>query len=311
MHTFYCSLFMLLGLLAGLPASGLVKEDSLGRYDKLDSSDLLVASFSYKSGTQRLGGVATLAVPENYRFLDAAQSRVLVERLWGNAENPNTLGMLMPERMSPLDKDCWGFVVSFEPSGYLDDQEAGKINYNRLLREMKEELKMDNMLRSSRGGGVITSMDWAFPPYYNKSDHSLHWARILHFEHRGQPVLNYELRLLGRRGALCFTAVGNASRLKQIREKLPEIAAAARFTNGNGYNDFNPRTDEPARWTPETPSLTSRFLSPENLLLGLRSTLSMLLVALSMVLFIYVMQYYHQRRRSGYRKMMDIDERLN
>ena len=311
MRTFYCSLFVFLGLSVSLPVLGLSREDTLARYDKLDSSDLVAASFSYKSGVQGLGQVATLQVPEAYRFLDAASSRVLVECLWGNPDNPNILGMLLPEKMAPMDKDFWGFVISFEPSGYLDEQEAGKINYNRLLKEMKEELKADNTLRSSKGAGVITSMDWAFPPYYNKSNHSLHWAQILHFEHGGQPVLNYEMRLLGRRGALCFTAVGNATRLKLVREKLPEVAAAAHFTNGNSYADFNPRTDESARWTPEIPSFTSRLLSPGNLLLGLRSTLSMLLVSLSMVLFVYAMQYYHQRRKSTYRKMIDIDEHLN
>ncbi|HEY9257909.1 DUF2167 domain-containing protein [Chitinophaga sp.] len=310
MRTFYCSFVAFFCLTVSLKTLGLSREDSLSKYDKLDSSDILVASFSYKVGEQELGQGATIQVPEGFRLLDAAQSRLLVESLWGNPENPNTLGVLIPERAGPMDKDFRGFVISFEPSGYLNEQEAGKINYNKLLREMKEELKKENVLRSRKGAGVITSMDWAFPPYFDKDNHMLHWARILHFD-GGNPVLNYEVRLLGRRGCLCFTAIGKTADILKIKKQLEQISTAAHFTNGNGYADFNPRTDPSARWTPEETVVGARVLSPDNLLLGLRSTLSMLLVFLCMVLFVYVMQFYHHRRKPTYRKMIDFDERLN
>lgn len=312
MRTFYCSFIAFFCLTVSLKTLGLSREDSLSKYDKLDSSDIIIASFSYKVGEQELGQGATLQVPEGFRLLDAAQSRQLVESLWGNPENPNTLGVLIPERAGPMDKDFRGFVISFEPSGYLDEQEAGKINYSKLLREMKEELKHENVLRSRKGAGVITSMDWAFPPYFDKVNHTLHWARILHFGEDTPPVLNYEVRLLGRRGSLCFMAFGKTTDILKIKQQLQQIAGSAYFTNGNGYADFNPRTDPAARWTPEEVFIGARILSPDNLLLGLRSTLSMLLVFLCMVLFVYAMQYYHHhRRKPTYRKMIDFDERLN
>ncbi|MBS0027402.1 DUF2167 domain-containing protein [Chitinophaga sp. 22321] len=311
MRTFYCSFVMFFCLSVSLSVLGLSREDSLSKYDKLDSSDIIVASFSYSVGEQELGQGAVLQVPEGYRLLNAARSRLLVEHLWGNPENPNTLGVLVPERTGPLDKDFRGFVISFEPSGYLDEQEAGKINYGRLLREMKEELKNDNLLRGRKGAGVITSMDWAFPPYFDKKSRTLHWARILHFDGGVPPVLNYEVRLLGRKGALCFTAIGKVGAIAQVKQQLQQVAASAHFTNGNGYTDFNPRTDQPARWAPEEISISTRILSPENLMLGVRSTLLMLLVSLCMVLFVYVMHFYHHRRKHTYRKMIDFDERLN
>lgn len=310
MRTLYCSFIAFFCLIVSLKTLGLSREDSLSKYDKLDSSDIIMASFSYKVGEQELGQGATLQVPEGLRLLDAAQSRLLVESLWGNPENPNTLGVLLPGRAGPMDKDFRGFVISFEPSGYLDEQEAGNINYSKLLHEMKEELKKENVLRSRKGAGVITSMDWAFPPYFDKKNHILHWARILHFE-GGSPVLNYEVQLLGRRGSLCFTAIGKAADIQKIKQQLEQIASSAHFTNGNGYADFNPQTDPAARWTPEDMMISTRVLSPDNLLLGLRSTLSMLLVFLCMVLFVYAMQFYHHRRKPTYRKMIDFDERLN
>jgi uncharacterized membrane-anchored protein len=311
MRTFYCGLIAFLCLTISLKTMGLSREDSLSKYDKLDSSEIIVASFSYKVGEQELGQGAILQVPEGYRLLDAVQSRLLLERLWGNPENTGTLGVLIPDRAGPMDKDFRGVVISFEPSGYLDEVEAGKINYKKLLREMKEELKNENVLRSRKGVGLITSMDWAFPPYFDKDSRSLHWAKILHFEGRSTTIFNYEVRLLGRRGSLCFTAMGKTDNIIQIKKQLQQISAMAHFTNGNGYADFNPRTDPAARWIPEEVAMSSRILSPENLLLGLRSTLLMLLVFLCMVLFVYAMQFYHHRRKAGYRKMIDFDEHLN
>jgi uncharacterized membrane-anchored protein len=311
MRIFYYSFVSFLCLIVSLKSLGLSREDSLSKYDKLDSSDIIVASFSYKTGEQELGQGVTLQVPDGFRLLDAAQSRQLVEGLWGNPENPNTLGILLPARVSPMDKDFHGVVISFEPFGYLDEREAGNINYNKLLREMKEELKNQNVLRRRNGAGEITSMDWAFPPYFDKQSRSLHWARILHFDSNAAPVLNYEVRLLGRRGSLCFTAIGKTGEVSKMKAQLQSVIAQARFTNGNSYTDFNPRTDQSARWTPGESFFSSRALSTESLLLGIRSTLSMLLVCLCMILFVYLMQFYHHRRKSGYRKMIDFDERLN
>ncbi|PSL48128.1 uncharacterized protein DUF2167 [Chitinophaga niastensis] len=308
MRTFYFSLLIICSL-GPLNTFASNREDSLGKYDKLDSIDMLTSSFTYKVGEQQLGNVATLQVPDGYRFLDATQSRVLVEHVWGNPENPNSLGLLLPARVGPLDKDVWGFLVSYEPSGYLDEGNARLINYTTLLEEMKEDLRKENVLRQGKGFGIITSMDWAFPPYYDKKTHALHWARILHFRYSHQSILNYEVRLLGRRGALCFTAVGNPSQLNLIQKQLKSITGVARFTNGNNYTDFNPRTDGATMWVPEA-STVSRILSPVNLLLWLRNTWLLLIVSCCMVLFVYAMQYYH-RRKPTYRKMIHIDESLN
>jgi uncharacterized membrane-anchored protein len=311
MRTFFYSFIVFSCLTVSLKTLGLSREDSLSRYDKLDSSEIVTASFYYKAGEQELGQGTILNVPEGYRLLDAVQSRVLVEHLWGNPENPNTLGVLLPARVGPMDKDFHGFVISFEPSGYMEESEIRKIDYTKLLAEMKEELKNDNLLRSGKGTGQISGMDWAFNPYYNKDNHSLHWARILHFGKNEPSMLNYELRLLGRKGVLCFTAIGKVTELEQIKQQLAIVAAAARFMPGNGYADYNPRTDQSSRWVPATESVASRMLSIDNLLLGVRSTLSMLLVMLCMTLFVYGMNYYHHRRKSGYRKIIKVDERLN
>lgn len=313
MRTFFCSLIIFGFLTVSLKTWGLSREDSLSKYEKLDSSEILAASFCYKTGEQELGKGAVLQVPTGYRFLDSAQGRVLVEHLWGNPENPDILGVLLADRMGPMEKDFRGVVISFEASGYMAESEIRTIDYTKLLGEMKEQLKNDNLLRRRKGAGVITGMDWAFTPYYNKDNHTLHWARVLHFGKASSSTLNYEVRLLGRKGVLCFTAIGNATELDQIKQQVALITAGAHFTPGNSYTDFNPRTDQASRWAPASDSVLLRILSADTLLLALRSILSTLLVSLMMVLFVYFMDHYHHHRRksSGFRKIMEIDERLN
>ncbi|SEW53563.1 DUF2167 domain-containing protein [Chitinophaga arvensicola] len=312
MRTFFYSLLAIGCLTFHLNALGLSREDSLSKYEKLDSSEILAASFNYKTGEQELGQGATLQVPAGYRLLDGAQGRILVEHLWGNPENPNIVGVLLPDRMGPMEKNFRGVVISFEPSGYMAESEIQRIDYKKLLVEMKEDLKSDNLLRRRKGAGVITGMDWAFTPYYNAGNHTLHWARILHFGGGIPASLNYEVRVLGRKGALCFTAIGKSTELALIKQQIATVAAGAYFTAGNRYIDFNPRTDQASLWTPVQESVLLRILSFDNILLSIRSILSTMLVALCMVLFVYFMDYYHHhRRRSAFRKMIKIDEHLN
>ncbi|MFY0254293.1 DUF2167 domain-containing protein [Chitinophaga sp. 30R24] len=309
MRTFYCCVVILFCLITSFKTLSAPREDSLCRYDKLDSSDIIAATFSYKAGIQDLGNGIILNVPAGYRLLDASQTRVLVEHLWSNPEDSNTRGMLLPERMGPMDKNFRGIVITFEPSGHLEEQVATKINYNKLLLDMEDALRYQNVLRRQKGAGIITGMYWAFPPFFDKRNHLLHWGRVLRFENNLPPVLNYEIRLLGRRGAICFTAIGKVTEMQQIRKQLQMIIAATHFTNGNTYADFNPNTDPLANWAAEDSRSVASWFSPARLLLAFRSLLLMTLLLLCITLFVVMMQVYHQlRRKPTYRK---IDERLN
>ncbi|WP_158563303.1 DUF2167 domain-containing protein [Chitinophaga silvatica] len=299
-------------LVSGVQVFGLSREDSLSRYEKLDSSDLIVASFSYKVGEQPLGQVATLKIPDGYRLLDGQQSRVLVEQLWGNNENTNTIGVLIPDRTSPMDKDLTGIIISFEPTGYLSEEGAQRINYNRLMRNMKEEIQEDNALRNRRSIGTIKTIDWAFPPYFNKFNHSLHLAKIFKFESKGSSsLINYEIRLLGRNGALCFTAIGKSTDLQKLRNQLVSISYLAQFTPGNRYTDYLPGSDFTSNWGQESSFFAPVLFSKEKLMLGLKSTLILTLILLVMTKFVFIMHVFHQRKQSRKDIKINFDVRID
>ena len=65
--------------------------------------DSVNTSFTYARGTLLLGhGVATIEVPEGFKYLDAEQSKTVLEDLWGNPPS-ETWGLLFPEAYGPLD----------------------------------------------------------------------------------------------------------------------------------------------------------------------------------------------------------------
>ena len=63
-----------------------------------------------------------------------------------------------------------------------------------------------------------------------------------------QHTLNYNIRVLGRRGVLVLNAVAGMDQLAMIRQQTPAILAATDFDAGNTYADFNSGTDKVAAY---------------------------------------------------------------
>jgi uncharacterized membrane-anchored protein len=89
---------------------------------------------------------------------------------------------------------------------------------------------------------------WAQPPAYDKAHHYLVWARDIRFGAEDEDTLNYDVRVLGRRGVLSVNVVSGMSQLAQIRADAAKLAAAATFDPGSAYADYKPGTDHKAEY---------------------------------------------------------------
>ena len=69
--------------------------------------------------------------------------------------------------------------------------------------------------------------------------HKLYWAKQLKFGGGNEDTLNYNIRILGRRGVLVLNAVAAMSQLPEIERNAPKILAALDFNPGNRYADFS------------------------------------------------------------------------
>ncbi|WP_400193684.1 DUF2167 domain-containing protein [Hymenobacter sp. B81] len=214
--------------------------------------DSINASFRYQSGAIELSeGLGRLTVPAGMRFLDAAQSRQVLVNLWGNPETAieGLKGMLFPADKGPLDQNSWAFVVSYEPMGYVKDDDAEDIDYAELLTTLQEETREANAARKEAGYPTTELLGWAVTPHYDKASHALHWAKKLQFEDTDGPTLNYDVRLLGRKGVLSLNAVADPMQLGLIQAQIPAVVKGTDFAQGLRYADFNPDLDEVAAYS--------------------------------------------------------------
>ena len=194
------------------------------------------------------GGVAALDVPETFRYLSPEQAdRVLVEA-WGNPPGTKTLGMLFPSDVSPLAANGWGVVITYQDDGHVDDGDAAGIDYDALLKQMKEEEVEDNKQREKEGYEPATLVGWATKPHYEAATHKLYWARELSFASAPEHTLNYDIRVLGREGVLSFNAVAGMGQLPDIEGRMKEVMSFADFKPGRRYADYKSGSDRTAAY---------------------------------------------------------------
>ncbi|MGL4364859.1 MAG: DUF2167 domain-containing protein [Bacteroidales bacterium] len=233
------------------------KEDKVTQVDGeayqlmlLQHLDSVNRSLKYETGEIELDGkVAKIKVPSGFKFLNAAQSRTVLEDLWGNPPQTSVLGMLFPENATAISDSTWAFIINYEAIGYVEDKDATDMDYDDLLKQMKEDVAEDSKARVKEGYPAITLIGWADTPHYDASHKTLHWAKEVSFAEEEEHTLNYGIRVLGRKGVLSLNAVGSMANLNKIKPQINRIVESATFGEGNKYSDFDPSVDKVAAWT--------------------------------------------------------------
>src|SRR5690606_15017687 len=77
----------------------------------------------------------------------------------------------------------------------------------------------------------------------------LHWAKEIRFGETEEHTLNYNVRILGRKGVLVLNAVASMHELAEVEQNINPVLASFSYADGNKYTDFNPDMDEVAAWT--------------------------------------------------------------
>ena len=193
------------------------------------------------------GGIATLDLPANFRYLSPTDAeRVLVDA-WGNPPGMVSLGMIVPAKTSVLERDSWGVIVTYEKEGHIKDDDADSIKYDELLKDMHASVLENNAERKKQGYPGIHLMGWAEKPSYAKDTHKLYWAKDLMVD-GGEHSLNYNVRVLGREGVLNLNAIASMQQIEAIKKEMQQVTAFTEFTEGNRYTDFDSKTDKVAEY---------------------------------------------------------------
>lgn len=192
---------------------------------------------------------ATLSIPNGYKFLDAEQTQFVLTDLWGNMEDTTVLGAILPEDVKITDDNCWMFVISYNDAGYVNDDDANDIDYDDLLKELKQDVDTENKQRLELGYNKVELVGWASKPFYDEKAKVLHWAKEIKFEGNENNTLNYDLRVLGRKGLFNLSAVAGIDQLGIVKKSIPSIITSVNFNEGARYEDFDSSTDSVAAWT--------------------------------------------------------------
>lgn len=214
------------------------------------SEEEFLASLNFHTGKVVLGdNLASLNLPENLVFLDGEDAnRVLVDA-WGNPPGDTApLGMILPAGISPLAEESWAVTVEYEESGFVSDEDAADIDYAEMLKQLQEETVESNAWRAENGYEPIELLGWAVQPHYDAQGKKLHWAKELRFGDSDVNTLNYNIRVLGRKGVLVLNFVANMDQLPEIQENVPAVLAMTEFNDGSRYADFDPDIDQVAAY---------------------------------------------------------------
>lgn len=213
--------------------------------------DSIEKTIKYENGQIKLAnGGAMLNVPQGFKFINGTQARYIIEDLWQNLSDPLVIGMVVPDSFHVNSlSSSWVFVVSYEGMGYVKDGDADEINYDDLLKNMKEGQRQANLERTRLGYGELNIVGWASKPFYDKQNKVLHWAKELNVAGEEGNTLNYDVRVLGRKGVLSLNAIAEMNQLDEVKKNIPSILKMASFEKGNTYAEFDPKVDEVAAWT--------------------------------------------------------------
>ena len=225
------------------------KQQQKQQQEQFEWAKNLLGSLDKQIGKVELSdGLAELQVPDSFYYLDAEDAQKILVEVWGNPPGSRPMGMLLPSGKTPFSTESWGVLIEYSEQGYVSDEDAEQINYDDLLAEMQEDTRKASQQRVKAGYPEIELIGWAQRPYYDNVAKKLHWAKEIRFAGAEENTLNYNIRVLGRKGVLSMNFVAGMDQLDEIANQLDVVLDMVEFSEGQRYQDFDPELDKIAAY---------------------------------------------------------------
>lgn len=189
-----------------------------------------VSALRWQNGptTATTVGDATIFIPPKYGFLDGSETRKF-DTLLQNIPDDQVTNTIVP------DSFIWQAYLSFSEVGYVKDDEH--IDADALLQSIKEGTEAANVERKNNGWPPLHVTGWKYPPHYDDQNNRLVWATEVETEGGGK-VINYNERILGRKGVTSATLVTAPEDLDAAVKEFEAVIAGYQFNSGNTYAEF-------------------------------------------------------------------------
>jgi uncharacterized membrane-anchored protein len=189
-----------------------------------------LATLDWQAGPDNfnVARLASIELQAGYDYLDAANTTRLMEMM----ENP-TSGQ---EYYAGPEDMRWFSVFEYDDTGHIEDNE--NIDPEDLLASLREGNKIGNEERRKRGWTEFKILGWQYEPFYDEEDNRLTWAIL--GESDGQPVINYNTRLLGRTGVMSVTLVSGVETLDSDLAEFKSMLGGFEYNQGQRYAEYEP-----------------------------------------------------------------------
>jgi uncharacterized membrane-anchored protein len=233
------------GLLTAVPAAAQQPQPSAQEQAQAKKMRAILESLHPVSGDVTLPAAnAMLHLGKDFYYLPPDEARKVIVDAWGNPSRvaEGVLGIVFPTGKTFLD-DTWGAAITYEGSGYVTDKDAQTADYDALLKQLQSGEDEINARRRQEGYPAQHLVGWAQPPSYDASSHSVVWAQNIAFDGQSDNSLNYDVRMLGRKGVLSLNMITAMSKLDETSIDAEKLARSADFTPGARYADFKSGDD--------------------------------------------------------------------
>lgn len=195
------------------------------------TKEQFLASLNWSKGPAKgdLKDLAEIKVPANYMFTGEEGTQKLL-RAFGNPTNGRELGLIAPTNLA------WFVVFEFADTGYIKDDDKDKLDADAMLKSIKKGTEAGNEERKKMGGAPLTITGWQQPPKYNAETHNLEWA--IKAESEGDQIVNYNTRLLGRKGVMEVALVVAPDKLTATMSDYQALLKGYTYKEGNRYAEF-------------------------------------------------------------------------
>ena len=181
--------------------------------------------------TAKLGAVAQIELPAGYAFFDGKTTRALMKSA-GEPTSGNEVGFIRPTNAN------WSVIFEFSSIGYVKDDDKDKLDANKLLKSYQDGTAEQNKAREAAGNPPMVIVGWEQEPRYDAVTHNLTWAIRARVGDR--PLLNYNTRLLGRKGVMEVVLICEPDELATILPTFQGLLANHKFQSGESYAEYRP-----------------------------------------------------------------------
>ena len=184
-----------------------------------------------REGSGKLGAKAEVAIPKGFRFTSASGTQKMLQ-MYDNIPSNNELGMLTTEGLGP-----W-IIFEFDETGYVKDDDKDALDHDKLMETLRSGQEASNERRREMGIAELELIGWAVPPRYNAQTHNLEWATRIRTKDGGGESINYNTRLLGRKGVMEVALVCAPDEMDKLMPDYQKIMTGYKYVSGESYAEY-------------------------------------------------------------------------